>query len=423
MSGVKAVSDELRIPSRIRSWALKEPRLARLLASEYGDALMKAYEDLDLSVLYRSETHGVGHIERTMMYGAMIAQDRKLDSEWTRLLLMCCAYHDTGRHNDSYDLDHGRLSAEKIGATYLKNEFSDLPLAQAAIHAHAIPDSEMDGVQNIYGEVDRDEYILLTSCLKDADNLDRVRIYDLDTRFLRFKETKKMVPMAYRLLEEHIKKTTILCYGDSNTYGYNPRNGLRYPDYLRWTEVLQKRLGPDYKVINAGLNGRTAASAFLGEEWRSGLYSLEPVLVGNCPVDILVIMLGTNDCSIELGLSAEEISGGMEMLVDRARDILMQEQGYEAEIILVAPPHVEATVYDGPLGENFNDRQLEVSAELPSHLEALAKRKGCRFINLDGKIRFWDLDSEHFRTFDGYKLAYMLIEMITGTYPPPKEDE
>ena len=417
------MNSELKIPSRINKWAEKEPRIARLLSSEYGDALMQAYEELDLSALYRSETHGVGHIERTMLYGAMIAQDRGFDAEWTRLLLMCCSYHDTGRHNDSYDLDHGRLSAEKIGATELKNRFSKLALAQAAIHAHAVPDSEMAGLQNAYGETDRDEYLLLTSCLKDADNLDRVRIYDLDERFLRFRETKEMVPLAYRLLEEHVKKTTILCFGDSNTYGYNPRNGLRYPDYLLWTEVLRKRLGPDYRVVNAGLNGRTAATSFPGEEWKSGLYSIEPVITGNCPVDILVIMLGTNDCSRGLGLSAQEITRGMEQLVDKARRVAYREQGFEPEIIIVAPPHIESTVYDGPLADNFNERQLEVSAELPACYEELAERKGCRFLSLDGKVRFWDLDSEHFRTFDGYKLAYMLIEMITGKYPPPKEDE
>lgn len=415
--------NELKIPTKIKAWGEKEPRIARLLASDYGDALMKAYEELDLSILYTSETHGVGHIERTMLYGAMIAQDRGFDEEWTRLLLMCCSYHDIGRHNDKYDLEHGRLSAEKIGASCLKELFSKPALAQAAIHAHAVPDSEMEGIRNIYGEVDRDEYILLTSCLKDADNLDRVRIYDLDTGFLRYEETRKMEAMAYRLIEDYNRKTSILCFGDSNTYGYNPKSGQRYPDYLRWTEVLQKRLGPDFKVINAGLNGRTAAASFLGDEWRSGLYAIEPVLAGNCPVDILVIMLGTNDCSCELGLNAGQITDGIEALICRAEDIAVREQGYKPEIILVAPPHIEATVYDGPFAEYFNDCQLEVSAELPSHLEKLAERKKYRFINLDGIIRFWDLDSEHFRTFDAYKLAYMLIEMITGIYPPPKEDE
>ena len=57
--------------------------------------------------------------------------------------------------------------------------------------------------------------------------------------------------------------TTILCYGDSNTYGYNPVNGLRYPKDVRWTGVLQKLLGEQYAVIEEGCNGRTTAKLCL----------------------------------------------------------------------------------------------------------------------------------------------------------------
>ena len=70
--------------------------------------------------------------------------------------------------------------------------------------------------------------------------------------------------------------TTILCYGDSNTYGYNPVNGLRYPKGVRWTGVLQKMLGEEYEVIEEGCNGRTTVFEDAKEPWKAGLGYLRP---------------------------------------------------------------------------------------------------------------------------------------------------
>ena len=74
--------------------------------------------------------------------------------------------------------------------------------------------------------------------------------------------------------------TTILCYGDSNTYGYNPVNGLRYPKDVRWTGVLQKLLGEQYAVIEEGCNGRTTVFEDIAEPWKAGLGYLKHVFVG-----------------------------------------------------------------------------------------------------------------------------------------------
>ena len=135
----------LVIPRRIEKWALEKPELASLLASEYGDALMKAYDELDLALLYQSVTHGLGHIERTMLFGALIAKNEKLSPADTRDVLLCCAYHDIGRVNDSYDIGHGRQSAEMIrGKEPLRSLFTEPEAAMAAIHSHSIPDGEAE---------------------------------------------------------------------------------------------------------------------------------------------------------------------------------------------------------------------------------------------------------------------------------------
>ena len=407
------MENELIIPRRIKRWALESPEIASLLTSAYGTALLEAYRDLDCSILYKSVTHGVGHIERTMLFGAMIARNERLSETDTRDVLLCCSYHDIGRIDDRYDLEHGKRSAEKIRESEdLRSLFSYPAEAMAAIHSHAVPDGETAGIADIYEVKDPEKYALLTACLKDADNIDRVRIYDLDESFLRFEGTRKMVPLAWWVLDEYLRTHTVLCFGDSNTFGYNPRTGGRYPSYFRYPSILARFLGEDYTVVDEGLNGRTTAFPRNGFEWLSGLYAIRPVLAGHYPVDTLVLMLGTNDCAVSLALSAEEIARGMEELIRASQEVLLEKQGTLPRIILVCPPHIEESVWKGPFAEEMDRKSLEASAALPGLYEELARKTGCEFLNLDGVIRFSELDSEHLRPFDNYRLAGMLAERI-----------
>lgn len=407
------MDSSLVIPKRIEKWAMEKPEIASLLASRYGDALMKAYEDLDVSLLYQSVTHGIGHIERTMLFGALIAKNEKLSESDTKDVLLCCAYHDIGRTDDHYDLGHGRQSAEMIReGEHLRSLFTEPEAAMAAIHSHSIPDGEAEDAPILYNVKNLDKSVLYTACLKDADNIDRVRIYDLDESFLRFAGTRAMVPLAYWVLEKYLKKHTVLCFGDSNTYGYNPRTGTRYPSYMRYPAVLQRFLGDDFTVIAEGLNGRTTAFPKEGLVWKSGLYAVEPVIASHYPVDTLVIMLGTNDCAAELELEAEDIAGGMEKLIIAARDLLTEKQGYSPRIILVCPPHLEESVLSGPFSEEMNAKSIEVSKRLPELYKELAKKQNAGYLDLDGTIRFSEIDSEHLRPFDTYRVAGMLADLI-----------
>ena len=108
---------------------------------------------------------------------------------------------------------------------------------------------------------------------------------------------------------------TVLCFGDSNTWGYSPVDGTRYPLDIRWTGVLQKSLGVDYRIIEEGLNGRTT---FINEDerpLRSGSDVLQIILESHRPLDFVIIMLGTNDLKVEFNLSVEEIAQGAKPFV------------------------------------------------------------------------------------------------------------
>lgn len=203
---------------------------------------------------------------------------------------------------------------------------------------------------------------------------------------------------------------TILCYGDSNTYGYNPENGLRYPPSLRWPDALQELLGNEYRVIPEGLNGRTTAFGRKGLSWLNGLSTLDPILRTHYPVDCLIFMLGTNDCCAELGLSAEEITEGMEMLVDRARAHLGEIQENEAEIIIVAPKAMDEKVLQGVFSYEMNEKSIRVSQELAVLYRELAERKGCGFMDVEDVVELSEIDGEHLLPDGGRKLAGKLKE-------------
>ena len=88
---------------------------------------------------------------------------------------------------------------------------------------------------------------------------------------------------------------TILCYGDSNTWGYIPNSGLRYDENTRWTGVLSRELGGEYRVLEDGLNGRTTVFENPFDKYRSGIEGLGYSLHRSKPIDLMVMMLGTND--------------------------------------------------------------------------------------------------------------------------------
>ena len=120
--------------------------------------------------------------------------------------------------------------------------------------------------------------------------------------------------------------TTILCYGDSNTYGYNPVNGLRYPKDVRWTGVLQKLLGEQYAVIEEGCNGRTTVFEDIAEPWKAGLGYLKPCLNTHKPIDFVIMMLGSNDLKRMFHASAKEIADGAEQLVSIIKEFTKEKQ-------------------------------------------------------------------------------------------------
>ena len=121
---------------------------------------------------------------------------------------------------------------------------------------------------------------------------------------------------------------SVVCFGDSNTYGYDPSTGDRFPDSVRWTCLLQGLLGDGYKVIEEGLNGRTTVFEDPNDDWKKGVDYIKGILCTHRPVDYLVIMLGSNDMKTIFNASPDDISAGLNEIVQKAEKVMDMKQGY-----------------------------------------------------------------------------------------------
>ena len=101
---------------------------------------------------------------------------------------------------------------------------------------------------------------------------------------------------------------TILCYGDSNTWGAIPSSDERYQRSIRWPSALQNLLGSEFEIISEGLPGRTLVAHDPNKPHRTGITHLQTFLESSEPLSLVIIMLGTNDVKGIYNLSAADIA-------------------------------------------------------------------------------------------------------------------
>ncbi len=208
------------------------------------------------------------------------------------------------------------------------------------------------------------------------------------------------------------KVTTILCYGDSNTYGFNPQDGLRYPKNVRWTGRLQQLLGEEYLVIEEGCNGRTTIFEDEQEEWKAGLHYLKPCLNSHKPVDIVILMLGTNDLKSCFHASAREIAEGAECLIKEIYQFGSEKQEFCPQVILIAPPLVGENICNTAFCDTFDETAVARSKEFKTYYKEVAERQNCIFINGAEHIKSSELDCLHLMPEEHKKLAEVLYDCI-----------
>lgn len=205
---------------------------------------------------------------------------------------------------------------------------------------------------------------------------------------------------------------TILCYGDSNTYGYNPETGYRYPYEQRWTSILQNNLKNSAIVIPEGLNGRTTCFEDQIRPGRNGAVYLDPCLHTHGPLDLVILMLGTNDMKIRFQATPTDIGKGIDRLLQMILSITPQkrEDRRSAEILLMSPPYLGENLCDLPSGEEMGfQRGVDFSRRLAPIYKEWAKVHKIHFLDAAKYAKVSALDACHL-TVESHKT---LAEMVT----------
>jgi len=200
---------------------------------------------------------------------------------------------------------------------------------------------------------------------------------------------------------------TILCYGDSNTWGFDPASdGGRFPRDVRWPVRLQAALGAGYEVIAEGLNGRTATLDSPVADGRNGLTYLLPCLHSHAPLDVVVIYLGTNDLGDRYSLPAPDVAGAVARLVRVVRFSESGLDGGSPQVLVVCPPPFAELDPEG----SFANAGVK-SQKVGRYFAEMTALLGCELLDLDGVASYSDLDGIHLEA-EGHAAVAVAVEAV-----------
>ena len=213
-------------------------------------------------------------------------------------------------------------------------------------------------------------------------------------------------------------KKHIVCLGDSNTHGYcaDPLDcadgGIRFNENERWTRRLQTLLGDDYLVVEEGLSGRTTCFDDPLHEGLSALQYITPCLKSHEFVDLLVIMLGTNDVKDRFAVNACCVGYAMARLVKKA----MATECWgdkQPNILVIAPPHIGEGMPKSEIGPSMGDHCVEKSRELAYYYKQQCDLIGCHFLDAEALgCEFNQIDYMHLTNKGHETLAGALANLI-----------
>jgi len=206
----------------------------------------------------------------------------------------------------------------------------------------------------------------------------------------------------------------ILCYGDSLTWGASPQMGQRHAIASRWPHILATALEGKAEVIAEALPGRTTAfDNPTAHENRNGADFLPVLLTSHHPLDLVIIMLGTNDLTHHIVGHAGAALAGMRRLIQLIQ--IHEVPGGERptaqpDIFLVAPPPLVET--DNWLLSASFGGQIAESLKIASYYRALADEYGCGFFDAGEVARASSLDGVHMDVENTIRLGEALVPVV-----------
>ena len=209
---------------------------------------------------------------------------------------------------------------------------------------------------------------------------------------------------------------SILFYGDGNTWGYDTAaKGRRFPLETRFTGILMKRF-PQFHIVEEGLPYRTTAYDIFLQPDRNGLKSFPMILASASPLDLIVLMLGTNDCRTSSITMAQESAAALEQYIRLIRSPEHQHGAQVPEILLIAPPPIHPRVLNTQESFYYSAHSFSRSEDLSIHYSALASREKCYYLDAAEFVEV-GLDGIHLDAKNHEKLASAIADKLLQIFP------
>lgn len=199
----------------------------------------------------------------------------------------------------------------------------------------------------------------------------------------------------------------ILCYGDSNTFGTDPVHGGRHPKDVRWTGRLGLLLGQEYNIIEEGCGGRTTVFNDEISYGRNGLSMLVPCIASHNPLDLIIIMLGTNDLKHRFQATAWDLGKAMGQVVDTVLAFPFGPVYQRPQILVVSPVLIKEGIEKSMYG-CFTREAARMSHEFAAEYRQVCREKGCHFFDAAMAAQASDEDRLHMTADEHGKLAKAL---------------
>ena len=210
----------------------------------------------------------------------------------------------------------------------------------------------------------------------------------------------------------------ILCFGDSNTWGFVPGafdpktlHLKRYSILERWPGLLREMLGADYHIIEEGLNGRTTNVEYPDLSGRSGTSYILPCLYSHSPLDLVILNIGINDIKAIFDRTMMEISEGMAELIDLIKSTSYgpDMQG-PPQILLLSPSALTHEGYVDQNNESSFKGGMEKSLSFNEYYKKIALEKSCHYVNLQSVVNYSEIDGLHYD-----KRGHAVIASVIGS--------
>ena len=209
----------------------------------------------------------------------------------------------------------------------------------------------------------------------------------------------------------------VLCFGDSNTHGVPGDDPayVRLPADRRWTGLLQERLGAGYDVVEEGLSGRTTDLDYEDRPGCNGRPYFVPCLLSHHPLDVVVVMLGTNDLKSCFDRPAKAIAEALHGYLDDIATNVADGRGRVPTTVLLSPIWIDDTApgYAEETGESFDSTGVARSRELADEIRRVAKERGVRYADAAQVARAGG-DGLHLTLDSHAPLAELVASTIVG---------